>query len=138
MIMEKADPYIEMESILANAKKLKAYVEQIKQLKETLKDKDITDVKVRKLNDLSLKLSRCLTWALYTYTDRFEQNSYAYTPATRPIPMLYHAVDLKEMKPDSLEYRLNLTEAMRNRNRVSVAFENAVEYCELYLEIIRV
>ena len=51
--------------------------------------------------------------------------------------MLYHAVDLKEMKADSLEYRLNLTEAMRNRNRVSVAFENALEYCELYLEIIK-
>ena len=44
---------------------------------------------------------------------------------------------IAEMKEDSLEYRLNLTEAMRNRNRVSVAFENAVEYCELYLELIR-
>ncbi len=135
-IKAEADPYIEMESILENAKKLKEYSLEMNSMRAEFKDREITDRKVQLLNELGMKLSRTLTWALYTYTDRFEQNSYAYTPATRPIPMLYHSVELAKMDPDSLEYRLNLTEAMRNRNRVSVAFENALEYCALYMEII--
>lgn len=135
-IIPKADPYIEMQSILDNVKQLRERVKKINVLRETYANEEITHKNVRYLNALSLRLSRCLTWAFYTYTDRFEQNSYAYTPATRPIPMLYHAVDLKNMDRESLEYKLNLTEAMRNRNRVATAVNDALEFCDLYLTII--
>ena len=40
------------------------------------------------------------------------------------------------MAPDSLQYHLNLTEAMRNRNRVAQAVNDANEFAELYLSLI--
>ncbi|WHH61254.1 M28 family peptidase [Petroclostridium sp. X23] len=135
-IIEKADKKIELQSILDNIKKLQKYVVKINEVRVTLSDRPITDEKVRLINALSLKLSRCLTWAFYTFCDRFEQNSYAYTPATRPIPLLYTAIDLSNMDPDSLEYKLKYTSVVRNRNRVSSAVCNALEYCELYLALI--
>lgn len=111
-------------------------IARINDFRAELADCSMTDNRVKLLNTLLLKLSRCLTWVLYTYTDRFEQNSYAYTPAARAIPMLAAAVDLAAMAPDSLEYHLNLTEAMRNRNRVAQAVNDANEFAELYLSLI--
>ena len=136
-IMTKADPYIEMQSIYDAFTQLEGHVAEINELRAQLSERHMSDPKVRLLNALLLKLSRCLTWALYTYTDRFEQNSYAYTPAARPIPMLAASVDLAGMEKDSLEYRLNLTEAMRNRNRVSQAIRDANEFAQLYLFAIK-
>ena len=128
--------YIEMQSILDKMRELKRHVVNINALREQLVDHSMTEDAVRAINRLLQKLSQSLTWACYTYTDRFEQDSYAYTPASKPIPMLYHAVELSKMNPESLEYKLNLTEALRNRNRVSSAVSSAVEYCELYLALI--
>ena len=135
-IIEKADKNIELQSILDNVRTLKKYVDKINEVRADLADMPITEEKVRLINSLSLKLSRCLTWAFYTFCDRFEQNSYAYTPATRPIPLLYTAVDLASIDSDSLEYKLKYTSVVRNRNRVSNAVCNALEYCELYLALI--
>ena len=135
-IMAKADPYIEMKSIYEGFSALEQKIARINDFRAELADCSMTDNRVKLLNTLLLKLSRCLTWVLYTYTDRFEQNSYAYTPAARAIPMLAAAVDLAAMAPDSLEYHLNLTEAMRNRNRVAQAVNDANEFAELYLSLI--
>ncbi len=135
-IMAKADQKIEMASILHNVRKLQAYAVQMNELRQALAQNPMTDEKVRLLNALLQKMSRTLTWAFYTLSDRFEQNSYAYTPAARPIPYLYLSVDLAQMDPESLEYKLNYTEAVRSRNRVAVAVNNAIEYCSLYLALI--
>ncbi|WHH61265.1 M28 family peptidase [Petroclostridium sp. X23] len=136
-IMKKADKKIEMQSILDNIKKLHKYSTEINKIRARLANSLITDEKVRLINTLSLKLSQCLTWAFYTFCDRFEQNSYAYSPAARPIPFLYTAIDLANMDPNSLEYKLKYTEVVRNRNRVSTAVRNALEYCNLYLSLIK-
>ena len=94
----------------------------------------VSNLRVRTWNQLALKLSRCLTWVLYTYTDRFEQDSYAYTPAARPIPMLATAVDLAQLDHNSLAYHLCFTKALRDRNRVSQAVRDALEFAQLYLD----
>lgn len=135
-IINEADPKIELKSILYNIRKLKDYITAINSRKITLNSKPLTDNKVKLINELLLKLSRSLTWAFYTYCDRFEQNSYAYTPATKPIPFLYSAVELANMDPTSLEYKLHYTSTMRNRNRVSTSLREALKYCELYLTLI--
>lgn len=135
-IIEKADKKIELSSILTNTGKLQRYAVQMNKLRKLLEDKPINDQNVRFLNELYLSLGRSLTWAFYTCCDRFEQDSYAYTPASHPIPLLYTAVDLAQLNSDSLEYKLELTRAMRNRNRVSSALSSTLKYCELYLAMI--
>lgn len=132
-IMEHADSAIEMKSILSNFELLEKRVEEMDAYRANLEQLSVSDPRVRTWNQLALKLSRCLTWALYTYTDRFEQNSYAYTPAARPIPMLATAVDLAQMDPNSLAYHLCFTKALRDRNRVSQAVRDALEFTDLYL-----
>lgn len=135
-IMPKADKSIELESIYENIQKLKGYIQKVNEVREKLSDRSIQDKKVKLINDLSLKLSRCLTWAFYTLADRFEQNSYAYSPAIKPIPFLYTAVELAKKDKNSLEYKLMYTNVIRNRNRVSTAVRDAIEYCDLYLALI--
>ncbi|MDP4109301.1 MAG: M28 family peptidase [Bacillota bacterium] len=135
-IMKKADKKIEMQSILDNVRKMQDYAVKLNGLRDKFKDLPITDRRVVLLNKLLLKVTRTVTWAFYTLCDRFEQNSYAYSPAARPIPFLYLSVDLANMDPNSLEYKLNYTEALRSRNRVAVAVDDVIEYCDLYVELI--
>lgn len=135
-IMTKADPSIEMQSILERFESLAGQVQKINALRDALKGESMTDERVRLLNALLLQLGRSLTWVLYTFTDRFEQNSYSYSPAARPIPFLSAAVDLAALDKESLAYKLAYTEAVRCRNRVSAAISEALRYCNLYLRLI--
>ena len=43
---------------------------------------------------------------------------------------------LKNMNYEEEAYKLHYTKALRNRNRVSDALKNAVEYLEAYLAIL--
>ncbi len=135
-IIREADKKIELHSVLENIRKLQAHVARINRVREGCACRPIHDKQVRLINALSMKLSRTLTWAFYTLCDRFEQSPYAYTPEARPIPLLYTAVDLAKLATDGLEYKLKYTSVIRNRNRVSNAVINALEYCDLYLALI--
>lgn len=135
-IREKADRRIDITSVLENVQTLKEYVEKINKLRVKLNDRAVSDPSVVLLNELLLKISRGLTWAFYTYCDRFDQDSYAYTPATRPIPLLADAVDLKALDQSSLEAKLLYTKTVRNRNRVASALNSVLEFCKLYLNLL--
>ncbi len=135
-IVDKADKSIEIKSIMQNLDILQGLAGKINEVGKSLAGQPVTDKRVQLANGLLLKLSQTLTWALNTLCDRFEQNSYAYSPAAKPIPFLYTAINLAGMDPKSLEYKLEYTSVMRNRNRVSTAVRNAIEYCELYLGLL--
>ena len=55
----------------------------------------------------------------------------------RPIPFLWTAVDLAKLNPDSEEYKIKYTTVLRNRNRVSMAVNEALEYFDLFMALLR-
>ena len=78
-------------------------------------------------------MSRCLTNVMFTYSDKFNQDSYGLSILSKPIPLLYETIALKEMDPATLDYKLLYTKLLRNRNRVADAIQAANQHLELLL-----
>ena len=137
-ILPDADKRIDIASI---SRKLNVLIEkndEFNKIRSSLCDKPVTDEKVRLVNRLVMKIQHSLSYAFYTFTDRFEQDSYDYTPMMyRPIPFLWTAVDLAKLNPDSEEYKIKYTTVLRNRNRVSMAVNEALEYFDLFMALLR-
>ncbi len=131
-IKEKAGAIIELDSILENVKKLKNRIGKINEEKKLIIENP-TDEKVDLINKLHFNLSRLFTNAFYTYTDRYQQDSYGLTILSKPIPLLYPAVEMTAMDPDSQDYKLLYTEVVKNRNRISDTVAMALELVDLYL-----
>jgi hypothetical protein len=137
-ILPYADKRIDLCSINKQLDLLIEKNREFSKICDTLRDKPITDKKVRLANRLAMKIQRSLSYALYTFTDRFEQDAYDYTPMMyRPIPFLWTAVDLAKLDPDSEAYKIKYTTVLRNRNRVSDAVNTALEYCDVFMELLK-
>lgn len=135
-INEQVGNIVEIPSMIKNVKKLSTYVAKLNNIKNELARNPEMNEKCKLVNKCLLKLSRLLTSAFYTYTDRYEQDSYGLTILSEPIPLLQDAIKLINLDKESEEYKLLYTKAIRNRNRVSDAVSNAVEFTEAYLTII--
>ena len=136
-ILPHADKSIDIESIQKNLHVLSEKIAAFTASRESLRDLPLTDKRVQMANRLGMKIQQSLSWAFYTFTDRFEQDSYDYTPMMyRPIPLLWPAVELAKMDPATQEYRLFYTTVLRNRNRVSSAVNEAIEYCDLFMSLL--
>lgn len=137
-ILPYADKRIDIASINQQLELLIEKYTEFNKIRDSLRDKPITDNRVRLANRLTMKIQRCLSYAFYTFTDRFEQDSYDYTPMMyRPIPFLWTAVDLAKLDPDSEAYKIKYTTVLRNRNRVSEAVNEALEYCDLFMALLK-
>ena len=77
-----------------------------------------------------MKLSRTLTGPFYTACDRYSQDSYGLSILNQPIPQLYPIVEMSKMDKSTLEYRLQKTQMVRNRNMLADALRVANEYIE--------
>ena len=137
-ILPYADKRIDIASINRQLESLIDKYDEFNNIRDSLRDKPITDDRVRLANRLTMKIQRCLSYAFYTFTDRFEQDSYDYTPMMyRPIPFLWTAVDLARLDPDTEAYKIKYTTVLRNRNRVSEAVNEALEYCDLFMALLK-
>jgi hypothetical protein len=87
-----------------------------------------SDVKqqVRRMNQLLLRLSRILTHAFASVAGRYGQDPYGMTNLKTRFPGLYYASQLSKLRPDTDEYHLFLNGCLRDRNRVSDSFQEAL------------
>lgn len=137
-ILPYADKSIDITTIFENLQTLSKKIAAFTEFRSTLKGRHVTDKSVQLANRLGMKIQHSLSWAFYTFTDRFEQDSYDYTPMMyRPIPLLWPAVELAKMDATTEEYKLFYTTVLRNRNRVSSAVIEAIEYCDLFMSLLK-
>jgi hypothetical protein len=78
------------------------------------------------MNQLLLRLSRILTHAFASVAGRYGQDPYGLTNLKTRFPGLYYAPRLSKLSPDSDEYQLVLNGALRDRNRISDALQEAL------------
>ena len=128
MITERSGNIVDLTDINNGVALLTKRVEQL----DSMKDTDNRD-KINLINKAQIKLSRLLTYSFYTYTDRYSQNTYGLGIMSKPIPLLYECIELKEMQKDTQKYKLLFTKMMKNRNMVYDAVNNAVELMDMYL-----
>lgn len=134
---KEAGDVVDIASIIENVDKLSEYVVELNKIRNELAESGEMNERCKIVNKCLLKISRFLTSAIYTYSDRYEQDSYGLSILSKPIPMLQDAVTLKTMNPADEEYKLLYTKAVRNRNRVSDAINNAVEFTEAYMKVLK-
>jgi Iap family predicted aminopeptidase len=88
---------------------------------------------VRRVNQLSLRLSRILTHAFASVAGRYGQDPYGMTNLKTRFPGLYCAPLLSKLNPNSDEYHLFLNGCLRDRNRISDALQEAIHSVEIGL-----
>ena len=133
-IKEKSGNLIDLSHIEAAAAQLSENVRRLNGVKKDAEAGKLAEKDVKKLNQVLLRLSRMLTNAIYTYSDKYNQDSYGRTILSKPLPLLYPCIKLSEMDPDSLDYKLLYTNMLRNRNRVADALASANDILELFLD----
>lgn len=136
IVNKKAGDLVELNSILEKVDMLDKSVKKLNNIKKLYANEEISNEKVEMINKVLLMLSRTLTNALYTYADKYNQDSYGHSVLSKPIPLLYPAIELKDMDKDSLEYKLKYTLMVKNRNRVSDAINSALETVNLHLKLL--
>lgn len=131
-IRQDSGNIIDLNGICSDVEKLSSQVEKLNHY-HTLPHQDLTAEQAQKINEALLYLSRCLTNVMFTYSDKFNQDSYGLSILSKPIPLLYETIALKEMDPATLDYKLLYTKLLRNRNRVADAIQAANQHLELLL-----
>lgn len=86
------------------------------------------------MNRALMRLSRILTAAHSTVCDRYDQDTYGLSALSQPLPGLHAALELAALDPESDEYRLRWTTAIRRRNRIADALTSAVRLIDETLE----
>ena len=90
---------------------------------------------VRNINKALIKWTR-ETSAFRNIKDRYKQDSFGLILAESPFPALCEAVSNMNAHPKgSHDYNLWLTKAVRERNRVSDALNDSVQYAEILLNM---
>lgn len=134
MLNKESGGIIEFDSLIEKANILREYIRKLNMCKSAILSEANADEKLILLNTALLKLSRILTSPFYTYCDRYQQDSYGLSILSKPIPLLYPVVSLKQMDPSTLEYKLLYTKLVKDRNRVSDALNEAIECTGMFLE----
>jgi Iap family predicted aminopeptidase len=89
--------------------------------------------RMRRINQLSLRLSRILTHGFSSVAGRYGQDPYGMTNLKMRFPGLYYAPQLSKLNPDSDEYHLFLNGCLRDRNRISDSIQEALHRLEIEL-----
>ena len=106
---------------------------EIKSLKNKIKDfENVDEEQIKDYNKVLLKISRELTNILYTYADKYQQDSYGYSKLSEAIPLFADMNMLEGLSADSLEFGLLETQLVKNRNRIIDGVENIVESIRMY------
>lgn len=134
--IEKEVKDFDIDKIIEKVDVLSELVKRINILREKLEREDRITESCMTLNKCLLRISRELTNVLYTYSDKYNQDSYGNSILSKPIPLLQDAVRLQKLNKNDLEYKLLYTKALRNRNRVADAISNAIDYTVLTLKVL--
>ena len=113
---------------------MKEKVELLNEMREKGNSGKLDEDSRKELNNTLLRLSRSITNAFYTNAEKFSQDSYGRTILSKPLPLLFPAIELSKMDSKSQEYKLLYTKMLRNRNRVADAVCLANEYASLFLK----
>ncbi len=133
MIIKQSANVIDLKMIDATIDKLALNVARMNELKAEAHEGKLSKEKIQRLNDTLLRLSRLITNSFYTSADKYGQDSYGRTILSKPIPLLYPLIAFSRMGRESLEYKLQYTQLLRNRNRVADAVNMANDYVEMLL-----
>lgn len=132
-IKRESNNIVDLTGIAKTIESLKANVIELNILRERGNRGELDRNTVKRLNDTLLRLSRSITNAFYTNAEKYSQDSYGRTILSKPLPLLYPAIELSKMEKESQEYKLLYTKVLRNRNRVADAVSLANEYVSLFL-----
>ena len=138
-INEKVQDLVEHTSKIMNLTKLKEQAERLVKNVEVLNsfihsvpksDQEICS----NINHVLIKLSRTLTGPFYTATDKYSQDSYGLSILSKPIPLLYPLYNMLKMSDEDLEYKLQYTQMLRNRNYLTDSLRVANDWIETLLK----
>jgi len=89
------------------------------------------------INKASIKVCKELSHILWTEAGRYDQDPYGYYLVGKPIPRLYIPITkMRNLKEGQEKFNLWETKFIRERNRVSDAISNAIEYLKLTNQIL--
>lgn len=125
-----SDGIIDISNLTDLASRLCRNVEKLNSIIEMEKQKEENSGYAQLINRVLMKLSRTLTGAFYSASSRYAQDSYSLSVLQKPVPLLYPLYEMHEMEETSLEYRLQYTQMLRNRNMLADALRTANEFIE--------
>jgi len=135
-IREQSGNIIDLNNVIDEANIFSSYVKELNNLRFLGNDDKLTKDQLSLLNDSLMRVSRALTASMFTYTDKYSQDSYGLSILSKPIPLLFGLIKLSKTDRSNLEFKLNYTELLRNRNRVADNL-HAVNYeLELLFKVI--
>lgn len=122
------------------ARRFRAQAQKLESVRRDLEEQTTQDgpgidsdqkTKVRRMNQLLLRLSRILTPSFASVAGRYGYDPYGLTHLRTRFPGLYYAPRLSQMNPNSNDYHLLLTGCIRERNRIADALQEALRSVEL-------
>ena len=135
---------VDFNSLINNANEFKKIANELNKVKAELEDKyekasGKSGIKhaVNLLNKTLIRISRELSHILRTEAGRYGYDPYGYYLIGKPIPRLYKPImKLTKLDSKSNEFKLWWTKLVRERNRVSDAINNSIDYVKNILEIL--
>jgi hypothetical protein len=124
---------IELKSLAERADLLCSRISELNAMREQISSGNLTGNQKDDVNRTFMKLSRILTGPFQTNCSPYDQDSYGLTILSKPIPLLHPVLQLKETDRSKSESILLLTTLIKNRNRVSDALHQALEWVETTL-----
>lgn len=125
---------IELENLIGKIERLEKSVKALNVEKERLVSHQTSRKKeaLGLINKASIKVSRKLSPILWMEADQYNQDPYGYYLIGKPIPRLYVPItNLKRLGKGEEEFKLWLTQFIRERNRVSDALSDATDCIKL-------
>ena len=129
-LMESCGEIMDLTILKSQSDRLKDNVKRLNDLIAVEKEKNDNDELCRQINKVLMKLSRNLTGPFYTGVGRYEQDSYGSSILTKPLPLLYPLYEMKDMDKEGLEYKLQYTQMLRNRNYLTDSLRTANEWID--------
>lgn len=127
-LVEKTFTIIDLSKLVDQSERLIKNVRLLNDFILTISESDVETC--AKVNRILLKLSRTLTGPFYTATDKYSQDSYGLSVLSKPIPLLYPLYSMTEMSDTDLEYKLEYTQMLRNRNYLTDSLRIANDWIE--------
>lgn len=119
--------HMDFSDLLENLKQAETLVGQVQQCRESCHGK-----KAQLYNDFVKAVSRQITNVTMTYADKYSQDSYGFSKLSAPIPLFADLPRLKVLAPDSLEYGMVQTQAVKNKNRINDGLFTIIRLAQLY------
>jgi len=137
---------VNLNSLLGKAQLLKEYairlMEESRKITRLSEESGDEQGKIKRAVNVVNKAFRKVSWELSpimrSEAGRYGHDPYGYSMVGEPIPRLYVSIaKLAELSEQSEEFKLWQTKLIRERNRVSDAINNCVDYIELTLSLLQ-